>query len=143
MPTTQHCNWTSTKITFKNKYLFEYNGTISPFFISFIFVQIFPAKQGRLKSILSCFANVSDLVKQLRDVFCTIFHYYHNYDLEIIDEYLQASCFCIPDAEKERVNTKFFEFNIRPELLFLCTLLSSLKIEINKLLHYFYIQYSL
>ena len=105
--------------TFKNKYLFEYNGTISPFFISFIFVQIFPAKQGRLRSILSCFANVSDLVKQLRDVFCTIFHYYHNYDLEIIDKYLQASCFCIPDAEKERVNTKFFEFNIRPELLFL------------------------
>ena len=56
--------------------------------------------------------NVSTLVIQLRDVFGTIFHYYHNYDLEIIVEYLQASCFCIPDAEKERVNTKFFEFNI-------------------------------
>ena len=122
---------------------FEYNRTISPFLISFIFVQIFPAKQGHLISILSCFVNVSALVKQMWDIFCTIFHYYHNYDLKIIDEYLQASCFCIPDAEKERVNTKFFEFNIRPELLFLCTFLNSLKIEINKLLHYFYIKYSL
>lgn len=92
--------------------MFLYNLTIEPFVISFIFVQPFPAKQRRLKSILYSFVNVSTLVIQLRGVFYTIFHYYHNYDLEIIDEYLQASCFCIPDAEKERVNTKFFVFNI-------------------------------
>ena len=109
-PTTKYCKW-NYKVAFK-KYLFLYNLTIAPFVISFIFVQTFPAKQRRLKSILYRFVNVTTLVIHLRDVFYTIFHYYHNYDLEIIDEYLQASCFCIPDAEKERVNTKFFVFNI-------------------------------